>query len=144
MKIFKAELWNIETLLSLFEEYRLSHGMQENPTRSMAFLNNRIRFNESMFFIALNSTNQAVGFIQLFPRLSSLQLQRYWELTDIFVQPSPKQAEIYALLVEKAKEFVRYTQSPLLVAELSQTQGQLLEQSGFHLNIKKSLFELSL
>lgn len=144
MKIFKAEQWNIKVLLPLFEHYRLAHGMTENPDRTLTFLTNRIRFNESLFFIAVDEQNQAVGFIQLYPRLSSLQLQRYWQLTDIYVMDCAKKAEIYAALISKAKDFVLYTQSNRLVAELGQTQRELLEQEGFKLNPKKSLFELSL
>ncbi|AOF53293.1 GNAT family N-acetyltransferase [Rodentibacter caecimuris] len=144
MKIFKAEQWNIEVLLPLFEHYRLAHGMTENPDRTLTFLTNRIRFNESLFFIAVNSQDEAVGFIQLYPRLSSLQLQRYWQLTDIYVVNCPQQTDIYAALISKAKDFVLYTQSNRLVAELGQEQHELLEQEGFKLNPKKSLFELTL
>ena len=144
MKIFKAEQWNIEVLLPLFEHYRLANGMTENPDRTLTFLTNRIRFNESLFFIAVNSQHEAVGFIQLYPRLSSLQLQRYWQLTDIYVKDCTQQSEIYAALISKAKEFVLYTQSNRLVAELGQAQHELLEHEGFKLNPKKSLFELSL
>ena len=71
MKIFKAEQWNIEVLAPLFEAYRLANGMSENPDRTLTFLTNRIRFNESMFFVAVNENSQAIGFIQL---LSSLIL----------------------------------------------------------------------
>ena len=144
MKIFKAEQWNIEVLAPLFEAYRLANGMSENPDRTLTFLTNRIRFNESMFFVAINENAQAIGFVQLYPRLSSLQLQRYWQLTDIFVKEDKHQAEVYAALISKAKEFVRYTQSNRLVAELSQAQQNILEREGFKLNTKKSLFELTL
>lgn len=144
MKIFKAEQWNIEVLLPLFEHYRLANGMTENPDRTLTFLTNRIRFNESLFFIAVNAQDEAVGFIQLYPRLSSLQLQRYWQLTDIYVMDCTQKTEIYAALISKAKDFVLYTQSNRLVAELGQAQQELLEHEGFKLNPKKSLFELSL
>ena len=82
MKISKAEQWNIEVLLPLFEHYRRANGMTENPERTLTFLTNRIRFNESLFFIAVDEQDvdkqdKAVGFIQLYPRLSSLQLHRY-------------------------------------------------------------------
>ena len=137
MKIFKAEQWNIEVLLPLFEHYRSANGMTENPERTLTFLTNRIRFNESLFFIAVDEQDvdkqdKAVGFIQLYPRLSSLQLQRYWQLTDIYVTNRPQQAEIYAALISKAKDFVLYTQSNRLVAELGQAQHKLLEREGFN------------
>ena len=103
IKIFKAEQWNLETLLPLFEEYRLSQGMAENPDRTLTFLSNRIRFSESIFFLAIDQYQQALGFIQLYPRLSSLQLQRYWQLTDIFVRHSNQSHDIYTALSPKPK-----------------------------------------
>lgn len=144
MKIFKAEQWNINVLLPLFEAYRLANGMSNNPERTLTFLTNRIRFNESIFFIAVNENSQPVGFIQLYPRLSSLRLQRYWQLTDIFVREDVCQPNVYRALISKAKEFVRYTQSNRLVTELDPIQQSMLENEGFKLNTKKNLFELTL
>ena len=144
MKIFKAEQWNLDILLPLFEQYRLSYGMKENPERTLAFLHNRIRFSESIIFIATDERQQAVGFVQLYPRLSSLQLQRYWQLTDIFVREVKNQGEIYHALIEKAKEFVRFTQANRLIIEQDQQQRELWEARGFRLNTKKSVFVLAL
>ena len=144
IKIFKAEQWNLDILLPLFEEYRLSHGMAENPERTLTFLTNRIRFSESIFFLALDEDKKAVGFIQLYPRLSSLQLQRYWQLTDIFVRNISHKNDVYTALIAKAKEFVSYTQSTRLTVEQDIQQHHLLENEGFKLNPKKSVFELNL
>ena len=59
-------------------------GKQRIQNAPWLFLTNRMRFNESLFFIAVDENEKAIGFVQLFPRLSSLQLQRYWQITDIF------------------------------------------------------------
>lgn len=144
IKIFKAEQWNLDILLPLFEEYRLSHGMAENPERTLTFLTNRIRFSESIFFLALDEDKKAVGFIQLYPRLSSLQLQRYWQLTDIFVRNISHKNDVYTALISKAKDFVSYTQSTRLTVEQDIQRHHLLENEGFKLNPKKSVFELNL
>ncbi|MCW9699136.1 MULTISPECIES: GNAT family N-acetyltransferase [unclassified Avibacterium] len=144
MKIFKAEQWNLELLLPLFEQYRLSQGMVENPERTLIFLTNRIRFSESIFFLAVDEQNQALGFIQLYPRLSSLQLQRYWQLTDIFVQQHANSSKIYTALIAKATEFVRYTQATRLIVEQRSQQHNLLEMAGFKVNPDKQIFELRL
>ena len=144
IKIFKAEQWNLDILLPLFEEYRLAHGMVENPERTLTFLTNRIRFSESIFFLALDEDKKAVGFIQLYPRLSSLQLQRYWQLTDIFVRNISHKNDVYTALIAKAKEFVSYTQSTRLTVEQDIQRHHLLENEGFKLNPNKSVFELNL
>ena len=160
MKIFKAEQWNMDILLPLFERYRMSYGMKENPERTLAFLHNRIRFSESVIFIAIKERQEAeeqnnmvetqfeeaeaLGFIQLYPRLSSLQLQRYWQVTDIFVQQHPNHNDIFNALIEKSKEFVHFTQSHYLIVEQNPTQHEMWERNGFRLNSKKTIFELML
>lgn len=144
MKIFKAEQWNLDLLLPLFETYRLSQGMVENPARSFAFLLNRIRFSESVIFIATDKNENAVGFVQLYPCLSSLQLQRYWQLTDIFVKKTYQNGEIYTALIDKAKEFVNFTQSTRLIVEQEAVYQELWEARGFKLNSSKYIFELNL
>ncbi|KGQ69992.1 hypothetical protein A1D23_11140 [Chelonobacter oris] len=143
MRIFKAELWNLELILPLFEQYRREQGMNDNPERALAFLANRIRFSESILFIAVND-QQAVGFVQLYPRLSSVRLQRYWQLTDIFVTQIPNQQEILRELLRKSREFVSFTQSNLLVVESAQTQREFWHQQGFKLNPNKGVFEVRL
>ncbi|MGR6980577.1 GNAT family N-acetyltransferase [Testudinibacter sp. P27/CKL/0425] len=143
MRIFKAELWNLELILPLFEQYRREQGMGENPERSLAFLANRIRFSESIVFIAVND-QQAVGFVQLYPRLSSLRLQRYWQLTDLFVSQIPNQQEIQRELLRKSREFVSFTQSNLLVVEAAQSQRDFWQAQGFNLNSNKGVFEVRL
>ncbi|WP_040976774.1 hypothetical protein [Necropsobacter massiliensis] len=144
MKIFKAEQWNLDSLHALFERYRMAQGMPESPERTRAFLTDRIRFSESIFFMAVDDVRQPLGFIQLYPRLSSLQLQRYWQLTDIFVAESANYTEIYTALIAKAKEFVRYTQSTRLVVEQQSCQEAMLAREGFRINPQKRIFELNL
>ena len=134
----------MDLLLPLFEEYRITQGMTENPDRTLAFLNNRIRFSESIIFLAVDSRQRALGFIQLYPRLSSLRLQRYWQVTDIFVSRGHEQSEIDSALLEKAKEFVRFTRSDRLIIEQNHQANEQWERRGFKLNTQKSVFELRL
>lgn len=82
--------------------------------------------------------------MQLYPRISSLRLQRYWQLADIFVREIKDKNEIYAELLAKAKEFVRYTQSTWLVTEQLSEYQPLLEHEGFRRNPQKNIFELNL
>jgi hypothetical protein len=143
MRIFKAELWNLELILPLFEQYRRERGMSENSERSLAFLANRIHFSESILFVAVQD-QQAVGFVQLYPRLSSLRLQRYWQLTDIFVANIPNHQQITSELLRKSRDFVSFTQSKLLVLESAPNQREFWQQQGFKLNPNKNVFEIRL
>ena len=143
MRIFKAELWNLELILPLFEQYRRERGMSENSERSLAFLANRIHFSESILFVAVQD-QQAVGFVQLYPRLSSLRLQRYWQLTDIFVANIPNHQQITSELLRKSGDFVSFTQSKLLVLESAPNQRVFWQHQGFKLNPNKNVFEIRL
>ena len=143
MRIFKAELWNLELILPLFEQYRRERGMSENSERSLAFLANRIHFSESILFVAVQD-QQAVGFVQLYPRLSSLRLQRYWQLTDIFVADIPNHQQITSELLRKSRDFVSFTQSKLLVLESAPNQREFWQQQGFKLNPNTNVFEIRL
>lgn len=144
MRIFKAEQWNLELILPLFEQYRLANGMPENPERTFTFLANRIRFSESILFVALDSAESAVGFIQLYPQLSSLNLARYWQISDIYVLPNLQQNEIYQQLIAKAKEFVSFTQTHTLIVENNTENTALWEKQGFSLQSNKRIFALQL
>ncbi|SSZ29986.1 Uncharacterised protein [Aggregatibacter aphrophilus] len=73
-----------------------------------------------------------------------MQLQRYWQLTDIFVRNINHKNDVYTALISKAKEFVSYTQSTRLTVEQDIQRHHLLENEGFKLNPKKSVFELNL
>lgn len=143
MRIFKAELWNLELILPLFEQYRRERGMSENSERSLPFLANRIHFSESILFVAVQD-QQAVGFVQLYPRLSSLRLQRYWQLTDIFVANIANHQQITSELLRKSRDFVSFTQSKLLVLESAPNQREFWQQQGFKLNPNKNVFEIRL
>ncbi|TNH04164.1 GNAT family N-acetyltransferase [Testudinibacter sp. TR-2022] len=144
MRIFKAELWNLELILPLFEQYRCEQGMSENAERALSFLANRIHFSESILFIAVDDQQQAVGFVQLYPRLSSLRLQRYWQLTDIFASDNAQRQHIMQALLQKSRDFVSFTQSNLLVVESTPQQREFWQEQGFKLNPNKGVFEVRL
>ncbi|MBE2899120.1 GNAT family N-acetyltransferase [Pasteurellaceae bacterium 20609_3] len=142
MRIFKAEVWNLDLLLPLFEQYRSHLGSPANPDRARAFLTNRIRFSESIIFIALDAQERAIGFAQLYPHWSSLQLSRYWQLSDIFVHSGEDQQMVMRLLLGKCREFVRFTQSQRLVLDAMSTQQAFWEALGFKLDGTRQRFEL--
>lgn len=145
MKIFKVEQWNLELLLPLFEEYRLSQGMTRDLERTLAFLQNRIRFGESIIFMVVSDdANQALGFVQLYPHISALKLHRYWQLCDMYISPLSFHEKVTNLLISKAKDFVSYTNSPLLTMHSSEHYQESLQKFGFKRDPHKSIFELEL
>ncbi|MBE2897062.1 GNAT family N-acetyltransferase [Pasteurellaceae bacterium HPA106] len=142
MRIFKAEVWNLDLLLPLFEQYRNHLGSPANPERARIFLSNRIRFSESIIFLVLDEQERAIGFAQLYPHWSSVQLSRYWQLSDIFVAPDVSEADTLTLLLSKCREFVKFTQSQRLALNAMSTQRTFWESLGFKLDSTRQRFEL--
>ncbi|MBE2894995.1 GNAT family N-acetyltransferase [Spirabiliibacterium falconis] len=142
MRIFKAEVWNLDLLLPLFEHYRSQLGSPANPERARLFLSNRIRFSESIIFLAVDEQERAIGFAQLYPHWSSSQLSRYWQLSDLFVYSAANQTDAQKQLLHKCREFVKFTQSQRLVLDAMGTQQTFWESLGFKLDSNKQRFEL--
>ncbi|MGL5629089.1 MAG: hypothetical protein ACRDDO_08175, partial [Plesiomonas shigelloides] len=84
MRLFKAEIWNLELLAEAFERYRVLFGGKPDLKRSQVFLKNRIRFDESIIFVAVQEESQLLGFVQLYPLLSSIDVQRTWLVNDLY------------------------------------------------------------
>lgn len=126
----------------MFEAFRQSYGAAKNEDKAFQFLANRIRFSESLIFIATNQQDEAIGFVQLFPQTSSIQLQRYWQITDIFVLPNENQSFIFEQLINKSRQFVRFTQSSLLVVEKQGFPIEWWEKHQFKLNRDRQLLEM--
>jgi GNAT superfamily N-acetyltransferase len=108
MTILKADLFKLEALNDLFDQYRRFYNKPSDLIASKSFLKDRIEHNESEIFMAWEG-EMAVGFVQLFPLFSSTRLARYWLLNDLFVHPDHRGKGISKALIERAKELCRET-----------------------------------
>ena len=111
MKLFKAEQWKYWRASPSFEAYRQAYGQAENPERTLAFLTNRMRFNESLFFIAVDENEKAIGFVQLFPRLFFFTITTPIGKSPIFLCWNMRNKQKFMLRwFLKQKDFVYFTQ----------------------------------
>lgn len=58
-----------------------------------------------------------MGFVQLYPLLSSVRLKRLWLLNDLYVTPKFRGMKVSVLLVDSAKQLARETNSAGLLLE---------------------------
>ena len=102
--IKQATIHDIEIIAPLFDAYRQFYGKTSDVPLARSFLSDRLNNKESIIFFAINNTNVALGFTQLYPSFSSTRAARTYILNDLFVVPEARRTGVAkALLVEAAR-----------------------------------------
>lgn len=110
IEVRKATVGDIEQLLPLFEAYRVFYKKEPAPVQAKQFLEERIRLDESMVYLAFEG-DQALGFTQLYPLFSSTRMKRLWLLNDLYVAETHRGRGISKLLIDAAKDLARVTKA---------------------------------
>lgn len=111
MIIKQNSLAYLESLSSVFNDYRATYKTGANETDTKIFLEKLIKNDEAVTFIALESesSKQVMGFANLYPCYSSLALQRLWILNDLFVAKEFRGKGVSKALIERVIAFARET-----------------------------------
>jgi GNAT superfamily N-acetyltransferase len=107
-EIRRATVADIESVVCLFEMYRVFYGKHPDEAGSRSFLSLRFQRHESAVFLALDQ-HRPIGFTQLYPVFSSTSLQRSWILNDLFVHPDHRRKGIASKLMESSAAFASNT-----------------------------------
>lgn len=121
MRIIKATLEHLDLLAPLFVRYREFYGQLPYPDSSRAFLEKRLKRDESVIYLALpdNDSTRLMGFCQLYPSFSSLSLKRVWIVNDIYVAEDYRRMLVADNLMREAKKMARETHAVRLRASTS-------------------------
>jgi len=103
VRIFKASEKDLPKLVPLFDQYRIFYDQSSDPEAAHRFLNERFRHEECIVFLA-EKEQKAAGFTLLYKTFSSVSMQPFFVLNDLFVIPGYRQNGIGRMLLEKAKE----------------------------------------
>ena len=103
MIVARAGLGDLEALVPLFTAYRVFYGQPEDTRKARAFLDARLRNEESVIFLA-RVDGHAVGFTQLYPVFSSVGASRTWLLNDLYVDASARRQGVAAALLDAARQ----------------------------------------
>ena len=107
MEIVKANLNHLNSIAGLFNQYRVFYKQSSDEAAAALFLKQRIEENESVIFLALGENNKGMGFVQLYPTFSSVSMERFFILNDLFVLPAYRNMKIGEALLSKAKDFCK-------------------------------------
>ncbi len=132
----EAKIDDLEEVVRLFDAYRVWYRVESDLKNASSFISARMLNKESMIYIAIDATEKAVGFVQLYPSFSSVSMTRLWILNDLFVNEESRGKGISKLLIYKAKQWCKITAGSgvLLETEASNTIGNALYPSqGFKL-----------
>jgi len=136
MKIDQIGIFHLEAIVPVFDAYRVWYRQPTDVSGARSFLSDRIRNQESIIYGAFDSSDQIVGFTQLYPLFSSTRMGKLWLLNDLFVQPDCRGQGISLLLIDRAKALASETNAVgiLLETETSNQIGnQLYPRAGFHM-----------
>ncbi|GMN04882.1 GNAT family N-acetyltransferase [Croceitalea sp. MTPC5] len=102
LKIIRANGRHIDLITPLFDAYRVFYGQNSGNNASAFFIEERLKRNESIIFLALEK-ERPVGFTQLYRTFSSVSLQPFFILNDLYVDKKYRCKGIGAALLEHAK-----------------------------------------
>lgn len=116
MEIFEAAPFDLPQLSKLFDEYRIFYKQPSDLEAAKKFLEERLKLKQSIIYIAFDN-DEAVGFVQLYPIFSSVQLKRLWLLNDLYITENYRRKGLATLLIERCKALVKSDQSGGILLE---------------------------
>ncbi len=116
LAITRANHDTLDALVPLFDAYRKFYGQAPDLQRVRAFLSQRMDADDSCILLA-HSDSQALGFTQLYPLWSSVNMAKIWLLNDLFVKPEARRHGVASTLLNAAREHGRRTGAHSLMLE---------------------------
>jgi len=122
VKIREAKQEDLKNLSLLFDGYRVFYKQTSNLDAAKNFISDRLTFKDSKIFVAADEY-KLLGFVQLYPRFSSIRLRRTWFLNDLYVSPEARGQQLGVRLIERAKVLAVTTNSVGLMLETEKTNS---------------------
>src|SRR5689334_19875102 len=106
--ITEAAERDLDEVATLFDAYRVFYRQTSDVSAARAFLTERFKRRDSVLLLARHQ-GAAIGFVQLYPSLSSVSMQRIWILNDLYVAPAGRRAGAGRQLMERARKLAHAT-----------------------------------
>lgn len=116
----RATTKDIDAVSELFNEYRMFYQQGTDLALAHEFISERLGNQESVIFIALNGSEEVLGFTQLYPNFSSISAKRTWTLNDLYVLPSARRQGVAKSLLNAARDHALETRAKGLALETAE------------------------
>jgi ribosomal protein S18 acetylase RimI-like enzyme len=112
LSVRRATASDLDTIVPLFDAYRVFYGRSSNPGAARDFLSQRITRDESVVFVSELGQPAAtgadvVGFAQLYRSFSSVSLGPVVVLNDLYVLPTARGLGAGGALIDAAASYAR-------------------------------------
>ncbi|MHA6495073.1 N-acetyltransferase family protein [Pseudomonas borbori] len=134
MRTFAAGLADLDDLTALFAGYLTFYEKDKTLPQIRRFLAARLEGGDAALFIARDEQGVALGFVQLYPLFSSLELAPAWLLNDLYVAESARRRGVGEALMNAARAHAEATGACGLQLETAKSNlaGQALyERLGY-------------
>ncbi|MES2308932.1 MAG: GNAT family N-acetyltransferase [Verrucomicrobiota bacterium] len=105
--ISRASSNHLEDVAYLFDLYRQFYSQTPDIEGARHFLQKRFKNEDSVIFIARNLQQAPLGFIQLYPGLSSVSMGSIFTLNDLFVISPARRLGVAGQLMEAATRYAQ-------------------------------------
>lgn len=129
---------DVRAAAQLFDQYRQFYKQSSDQAAARMFLAMRLAAGQSVIFLAeeggADEARRAVGFMQLYPLFSSIQLSPVWLLNDLYTLPAARGRGVGAALLDAAARFGREHGAGYLFLETAITNSaaqRLYESRGW-------------
>jgi ribosomal protein S18 acetylase RimI-like enzyme len=121
MNILRANDSHLEPLAELFDLYRQFYDLAADRDLCRAYLQEQLKHNSSVVFVAISDDQNAIGFTQMYPTFCSLAAGPIYVLYDLFVRPEVRGQGVGRALMERARQHAEETGA--LRIDLSTAKG---------------------
>ena len=90
MQVIHCTETQLDTLVELFNDYRIFYEQPSDLSASRAFIEENLTQKRSKIFLLLDDSGLPVGFSQLYPAVCSLAMRSYYYLSDLYVAQSAR------------------------------------------------------
>ncbi len=108
---------DLDQVALLFDQYRVFYEQDSDLAEAKSFISARHTAQDSKIFIALDDTNQVMGFTQLYPSFSSVGMSRIWILNDLYVYADHRMKGVGKNLMNYARDFCKSSNRKKLILE---------------------------
>jgi GNAT superfamily N-acetyltransferase len=147
MFVRQASITDLDQLATLFDGYRQFYKQAPDLSGARTFLAERIERNESVIFLALDESGEALGFTQLYPSFTSTGMKRIFILNDLYVAPAGRRKGTGKALLSAAADHARTagaTRLTLSTAIDNHTAQSVYEANGWVRDTRFFNYNLSL
>jgi ribosomal protein S18 acetylase RimI-like enzyme len=126
-----ATLDDLDGIAPLFDNYRQFYEQPPDLARARSYLEERMRGNESVIYVAEDENGNLVGFTQLYPTFCSVRLAHTYVLYDLFVSKAARGRGAGRRLMEAAEAHAAKTGAARMELSTARTNavGQSLYES---------------